>query len=287
MYPAGEAGVSCRILELPGGERVRCAATGPLTGVPIVLVHGWGASLYGYRQVLPVLAADGCRAVAVDLHGYPIGSPPAPKGSRRHTTGAMTERLAAILDALGLERPILVGHSMAGRLVLDYVFENPERVRGAAVLAPIGIGFLRPGVRSAARPILATARRVGPAIVRRSVIRGIVGAVTGRLRRATDRDIDEYWAPTQFQSYLTTVHELLRDFDWRALPPDRLAKIPVPVSILLGELDPIICAPRPSLLVFGMAPHRVRVVAGCGHIIADEAPAVVVDALRELVAVSA
>ena len=286
MYPAGEAGVSCRILELPGGEHVRCAEAGPPGGVPVVLAHGWGASLYGYRQILPVLAADGCRAVAVDLHGYPIGSPPAPRGSRQHTTGAMTARLAAILDALGLDRPILVGHSMAGRLVLDHVFENPDRVRGVAVLAAIGIGSLRRGVRSAALPVLATAGRVGPAMVRRWMIRAIVGAVTGRLRRASDRDIDEYWAPTQFQSYLTTVHELLRDFDWRALPPDRLAKIPVPVSILLGELDPIIRSPRPSLLAFAMAPHRVRVVAGCGHIIADEAAPVVIDALRELVAVS-
>lgn len=287
MYPAGEAGVECRVLELPDGGRIRCAAAGPVDGVPIVLVHGWGASLYGYRQVLPVLAADGCHAVAVDLHGYPLGLPTPAGEERRHTTTAMTARLGAILDALALDRPILVGHSMAGRLVLDYASADPARVRAAAALAAVGIGTLRRGVRLAALPVLATGRFLGPAVVRRWLIRAIVGAVTGRLRRASDRDIDEYWAPTQFPSYLTTVHELLRDFDWRALPPDRLAKIPVPVSILLGELDPIIRPPRPSLLAFAMAPHRVRVVAGCGHIIADEAAPVVVDALRELVAVSA
>ena len=285
MYPAGEAGVECRVLELPGGERVRCAAAGPAGGVPIVLAHGWGASLYGFRQVLPLLAADGCRAVAIDLHGYPLGMPPEPDGT--HTTQAMTGRIAAILRVLGLERPILVGHSMAGRLVLDYALANPGRVRAVMALAAIGIGGLRRGIRRAALPILAAARLVGPRVVRRRVIRLIVGAVTGRLRRATDRDIDEYWAPTQFPSYLATVHDLLREFDWRALPADRIGRLTVPLSVLLGELDPIIRVPPPSLLAAALSPHRVRVVPGCGHIIADEAAPVVIDALRELVAVSA
>ncbi len=287
MYPAGEPGVEQAVVPLPNGESVRCASAGAPDGVPLVLAHGWGASLYGYRELLPRLAALGCRAVAIDLHGYTLGAPPAPAGLRPHTTAGMAARLDAILDALALDRPILAGHSMAGRLVLDYAADHPGRVRGIAVIAPIGIGYLRRGVRRAALPILRVGRFIGPAAVRRWMIRGIVGAVTGRLRKPSARDIDEYWAPTRFQSYLTTVHELLRDFDWRALPPDRLAKVPVPITVILGELDPIIRTPRASLLAVAMAPHKVRVVPGCGHIVADEAPTAVFDALRELVAVSA
>ena len=287
MYPAGEPGIEARVVALPDGEPFRFAAAGPSDGTPVVLAHGWGASLYGFRELLPPLAALGCRAISVDLHGYTLGAPPAQPGVRPHTTEGMTERLAAILDALGLRRPILAGHSMSGRLVLDYAIAYPERVRGVVVIAPIGIGHLRRGVRRAAMPVLRIGRFIGPVAVRRWIIRGIVGAVTGRLRRPSQRDIDEYWAPTQFKSYLTTVHELLRDFDWRALPADRLAGVRVPIRVLLGELDPIIRAPKASLLAVAMSPHKVQVVPGCGHIIPDEAPRAVFDALRELVAVSA
>ena len=149
MYPSGEPGVEKLILELPEGERVRCAIAGLPGGPPIVLVHGWGASLYGYRQVLPALAADGCRAIAVDLHGYPLGAPPAGPGSTLHTTAAMTARLGAILDCLRVHRPILVGHSMAGRLVIEHAFAHPRSVRAVLPLAAIGIGRLRRGAASA------------------------------------------------------------------------------------------------------------------------------------------
>lgn len=286
MYPAGEPGVERRILDLGGGARVRAAVAGPGDGISFVLAHGWGASLYGYRQVLPALAALGCHAVAVDLHGYPLGDPPPGGGEREHTTAGMARRFEAILERLALRRPILVGHSMAGRLVLEYALAHPDLVRGVAVLAPVGIGELRRGIRRAALPVLALGRLIGPVAVRRWIVRSIVAAVTGRLRRPTDRDIDEYWAPTRFPAYLVTVHELLRDFDWRAIPADRVAGLPVPLTVLLGERDPVIRSPRSTLLAAALAPHRVRTVPGCGHIIADEAAPAVVDALRELVAVS-
>ena len=70
MYPAGEAEVSSRHISLPNGERIHVAESGPRDGAPVLLCHGWGACVYGWAGTLPMLAAAGYRAIAVDLRGH-------------------------------------------------------------------------------------------------------------------------------------------------------------------------------------------------------------------------
>ena len=52
IYPAGVAGVTTRMIDLSTGVRVRVVESGPSSGPPIVMLHGWGASLYMFRHAL-------------------------------------------------------------------------------------------------------------------------------------------------------------------------------------------------------------------------------------------
>ena len=271
MYPAGEDAVVSRHIALPGGERVFVAEAGPPDGVPVLLCHGWGACVYGWSGTLPALAAAGCRAIAVDLrgHGRSDGGDPA----SAYTTAAMTAQLAGIIETLGIDRPVLIGHSMSGRITLQYALDHPGRVRGLALLAPIGVGSLRPSIKRVAQPLLALGIWLGPLAVRRWMVQLVVSAATGRLRRPPRRDVDEYWAPSQWGKYAIAIHAILRDFDWRALGAATIASLPFPVTIVLGELDPLVIIADREALVRGIAPKRLVTIQGAGHIIGDEATA--------------
>ncbi|MDE3172498.1 MAG: hypothetical protein KGN74_05450, partial [Gemmatimonadota bacterium] len=67
IYPAGHADVAVQFVTLPDGLRLRVVSAGPPAGRPVLLLHGWGASVYSYRSQSPALAAAGHRVLAADL----------------------------------------------------------------------------------------------------------------------------------------------------------------------------------------------------------------------------
>ncbi|NUO62150.1 MAG: alpha/beta hydrolase [Gemmatimonadaceae bacterium] len=281
MYPAGEGGIASRFLTLSSGERVHVIEAGPADGVPVLLCHGWGACVYAWSAILPALVAGGCRVLAPDLRGH--GRTDESDARSAYTTPGMTAHLAAIVDALGIDRPVVVGHSMSGRIALEYAMVAPNLVRGLVLLAPIGVGSLRWFMRWTA-PLLALGARLGPIAIPRWVIRVVAGAATGRLRRPSARDIDEYWAPSQWRKFGRAIHRLLIHFDWSALPPDRIARLPFPVAVVLGELDPLVVIDGRETFAARLAPQRVVTVARAGHIVTDEIPGVASEEILRLVA---
>ena len=281
MYPAGEGGIASRFLTLSSGERVHVIEAGPADGVPVLLCHGWGACVYAWSAILPALVAGGCRVLAPDLRGH--GRTDESDARSAYTTPGMTAHLAAIVDALGIDRPVVVGHSMSGRIALEYAMVAPNLVRGLVLLAPIGVGSLRWFMRWTA-PLLALGARLGPIAIPRWVIRVVAGAATGWLRRPSARDIDEYWAPSQWRKFGRAIHRLLIHFDWSALPPDRIARLPFHVAVVLGELDPLVVIDGRETFAARLAPQRVVTVARAGHIVTDEIPGVASEEILRLVA---
>jgi pimeloyl-ACP methyl ester carboxylesterase len=282
MYPAGHDRIASRFITIATGERVFVAECGPADGLPVLLCHGWGACVYGWAGTLPVLAAAGYRAIAVDLRGHGRSDERDP--ATGYTTVAMTAQLAAIVETLGIARPVLAGHSMSGRITLQYALDHPGRVRGLALLAPIGVGSLRPAIKRFGQPLLALGGWLGPLAIRRFIVAMVIRAASGRLRRPPPRDIDEYWAPSQWGKYGRAIHALLRDFDWSALGAAAIAALPMPIVIVLGELDPLVVIADSGALMRDVAPKKVVVIEGAGHIVTDEATAQVNSELLALLA---
>ena len=135
--------VTARTLALPSGDVVRVAEARPRDGRAVLLLHGWAASLYSWRYVLPALARAGHRAVAVDLRGHGLSSESS--GAAAYSTDAMVRHVCEIADALALEMPVVVGHSMSGRIALEYARFRPTKV---AALGLIGSETKRARFRS-------------------------------------------------------------------------------------------------------------------------------------------
>lgn len=124
--------VRARDVEL-AGARVHLLEAGPAGGTPVVLLlHGGRFSSETWRELgtLERLAAAGLRSVAPDLPGY---------GSSQTSSLARENFLAALTDALELERTVVVSPSMSGTFSLPFVLRHPERVAAFVPIAPAGL----------------------------------------------------------------------------------------------------------------------------------------------------
>ncbi|HEV2063970.1 MAG TPA: alpha/beta hydrolase [Thermoanaerobaculia bacterium] len=95
-------------------------------GLPVVFVHGNGGNGTQWKAQLAHLRASR-RAVAIDLHGMGE-SAPAPDGD--YSVDSFADDVAAVVDALGIKRFVLVGHSYGGFVVAAYAGKHPERLAG-------------------------------------------------------------------------------------------------------------------------------------------------------------
>ncbi|GAA1676347.1 haloalkane dehalogenase [Glycomyces endophyticus] len=101
----------------------------------VVLLHGNPTSSHIWRHVIPRLA-DRVRVVAPDLVGMGESGRP----DIEYTFAEHAAHLEAFLDAVGADRPVLVGYDWGGALALDWAARHPDRIRGVVVMET----FLRP-----------------------------------------------------------------------------------------------------------------------------------------------
>jgi len=155
------------------GRPVRVLTAGPEEGRPVVLLHGASFQATTWREIgsLDVLAEASHRAVAIDLPGH--GKSDAIEGASwpnwaqvalerlrlsRPLATALGKRgvwLRAVLDTLGLDRPVVVAPSMSGAYALPLVTGDPDRVSGFVAVAPVGIETFRERLKHIRVPVLA------------------------------------------------------------------------------------------------------------------------------------
>jgi haloalkane dehalogenase len=109
------------------GSFVREEGDGPA----IVLLHGVPSSSFLYRKVVPLVAAEGLRAVAFDYPGLGLAERPE---DFDYSWGGLARFTGAALDALGVERCHLVVHDIAGPIGCEWAVRNPDRVLSLTTL---------------------------------------------------------------------------------------------------------------------------------------------------------
>jgi pimeloyl-ACP methyl ester carboxylesterase len=105
-------------------------------GLPVVLVHSLAGNSTHWSKQLEHLRRTR-RAVALDVRGHGRSEPPK---DGDYGIAAMTGDVAAVADTFGLEKFMLVGHSMGGGVALAYAGAHPDRVAGLVLVDPIGDG---------------------------------------------------------------------------------------------------------------------------------------------------
>jgi pimeloyl-ACP methyl ester carboxylesterase len=237
MYPDGEGGIRVRRITAPSGLALRVLESGPPKESAVVLLHGWGACAYTFSETIPALVAAGHRVIAVELPGHGLSDKP--HEPAHYTLSAMADVVLQALMTCGLRRFSIVAHSMGGRVALHIAEHAGTGLERLVLCAAVGLGHVPmiPLVRALSPDFVVD---VMPAMLRRGVIDVVLRFAFGTGGRPTERDVDEYWAPTQFDDFVRACRTCIHEDHWDRLPASALQELKLPVLVIAGGRDAIV-----------------------------------------------
>jgi pimeloyl-ACP methyl ester carboxylesterase len=101
-------------------------------GPPIVLVHGFPELAFSWRHQLPALADAGYQAIAPDMRGY--GGTDKPPAVSDYTVQKLIGDITGMMDSLGIEKALIVGHDWGALVTWQMALLAPERMAGLVAL---------------------------------------------------------------------------------------------------------------------------------------------------------
>lgn len=248
-----------------GGQLVHVEQAG--TGEPVVLLHGFGASAYSWRKVMPALAA-GHRVVAIDLNGF--GYTQRPRSRESYAREGQAKLVLETMDALGIARAHIVGHSYGGGITLYLVSRHPERFRSMVL-----VDSSAPTYANDRRSRAAALRPLDALFVRTVALR------PGAVRKALLRSFwdDSKVSPELVKAYFDRVAVEGAGYAFYGLtapapsgPPVELEKIEIPTLVVWGAHDELI-SPETGRRAAVRLPHSEFVLlADSGHLPMEEQP---------------
>lgn len=261
-----------RFLEV-GGERVHVVERG--SGPPVVLVHGFPSNAVTFSALIPLLE-DRYRLLAVDMVGFGQST----RRIRQPLDGeSYADRLLALLDALELEKPHLVGLSWGGSVTQRLAARHPERVDRLVLLAAV----------SAARVLrLSDANLVGLALavrfpaLGRAAVRRFVLRTSGDPGLAGEAVVRGYVDALQLSGTLAVLRRFVRDT--AATPPIDLGRIQAPTLVVVPLADRIVPPAAGAEIAAAIPGARYVGLPGIGHAVQFEARAQVAVLIREFLA---
>jgi pimeloyl-ACP methyl ester carboxylesterase len=235
----------------------------------IVFVHGAANDHTVWALQSRYFAHHGRNVLAVDLpgHGRSEGEPLA-------SVRAIADWLVALLDALGIDHPALVGHSLGSLAVLDTAGRHAERAERIALLGP-----------SVPMPVsdalLDAAKRDDHAAF--EMINGWSFSAVDQLG---GNPLPGVWMTGNAMRLMErcrpgALHKDLVACNTYADGLAAASKVRCPALLIVGERDQMTLPKNARRLIDGLSDKRVVTIPDCGHSMMTEAPDTVLDSLRE------
>lgn len=267
-----------QVVELPGGEvqvldEPAAAGGGERSGraAPIVLVHGYSASMHWWDRMAPELTRAGHRVIRVDLLGHGGSAKP----SSGYEIPAQAGLVAGALNELGIEGAVVVGHSMGGSVVAALAERSSELADRVVLIdtAPSpGYGGLDLTAKAQYVPVLGQALwrfgHVGPwhdTVVERGYRQAFApGYEISDGFPNPDQVIEDYDGMT-YTSF-DSAQSGSDDFRTERSIVDRLTAAAVPVLAIFGSEDQLYDDAAEPLAAYEEVPGAVTAeIEGAGH----------------------
>ena len=245
--------------QLDDGICVPYVERGDPTGVPVVLLHGFAESWKSFELALPKLPRT-VRAFAASQRGQ--GGPPSL--AKDYSLGAFAADVGSFMDAVGLDRAVIVGSSSGGYIAQRFAADQPDRT-----LALILVGSPRtlkdmPEIDSFRKQLATLRDPIDPAFVR-----AFIGSTMARS------------VPDEFLETMVAESLSIPAVVWRAIfdglteasPPSESATITAPTLILRGDRDGFISRSEAETLAMAIDGSELRTYEGAGHAVLWEEPA--------------
>ncbi len=230
-----------------------------------VLLHGFGAC-HGVWNGIAAELAGTARTLAYDLpgHGASLAYPDAESPRK------IAQAIGADMVARDLPRVHLIGHSMGGAVAVLTALAVPERIASLTLLAPGGIG---PEIDAA---LLRRYAQAADAAELAACLAAMSGPGAGTPAATAAALLTMRSLPGQVDRLATIAAAITRDGRQGAIPVDLLASLSMPIRVLWGTQDPVLPVSQASALP---AHFAVRRLAGAGHMLIEEAPQAVTEAI--------
>lgn len=219
---------------------------GPRAKGRVLLIHGFGASVYCWSSLAPALVREGYEVVAVDWppFGWSQGLGTEPSAAQGSGSPEVKARLLwAFLDALDATRDsspgpwILMGHSLGGRIASWMAVQEPASTQGLVLIAPASLGPLGfPGLGRSRLFSTLLSKNLGPYLSKPGKISAALARAYGR--KPSPEEVEAYQAPlirpgaqVELVAWAGTASESTE-------PPS--ADIKAPCLILWGTRDRIV-----------------------------------------------
>ena len=229
-------------------------------GAPVVLLHGAapGTSAEVWEPNMGPLASRGLRVLAPDLPGWGLTDAPA-----NHSPAYRRDHVLRFMDALGIGKATLVGHSMAGGIVTQLAFSKPDRVERIVIL---GTGTLLPplGEKPASAPTHNATHEPTLDDVRAELEANAFDH--SRITPEVVKRRHELAIGKNFQSLVA--RESLPAGGGEGTPVwERLDQIPVPALFVYGREDRGNAAQRAELALQRFPHLNLHILDGCRHMV--------------------
>ena len=233
-------------------------------GEPLVLLHGITDSHRNWRRTAPFLAKR-FRVLMLDLpgHGY-SGRPDAP-----YTLSWYADVVAAWMDAVGVKRAHVCGHSYGGGVAQWMVLEHRERIDRLALVAAGGLGReVAVGMRLASFPLLGP--MITPAAMRMAfpIVLRLMPRTFGHMEpEEQERAVRMHRIPGTDRAFRRTLEGVIDVFGQHVQTRQRADEVDEmpPVALFWGTKDPIIPVRHGRDAVVHAEGITLTVYEGCGH----------------------
>ncbi len=241
-----------------------------------ILLHGFGASTFSWREVIEPLSAYG-RVIAYDRPAFGLTERPTSReGENPYSQAGNIKHLLSLMDAMGIDQAVLVGNSAGGTLAAAFASAHPSRVQ-ALIQVNGAIYQTRPG-SGLLTWLFNTPQmnHLGPLVARQ--LSGSRG----------DAFIESAWYdPTHLNEnpeILAGYRRPLNAENWdialwehtrAAQPPelaDHLSKILVPTLVIAGQYDQIVPLEYSLQLSQDLPNAQLVILDNCGHVPQEECP---------------
>lgn len=286
------------------GHRMRYLTGG--SGDPVLLLHGLADTADAWGRVLPALAARH-RVFAPDLLGCGDSDKPAVD----YSLWAQATYLRHFMDGAGIERAIVVGHSLGGGLALHLYMQYPERVSRLALIASGGMGrdlplSLRLCTLAGSSPVIGAllgsrhqrhpAARLGhtmlgrlwPATAAADRARHAAAAMLSAEEALTSAEeagiLERLREPAARAAFLATLRSVGDVRGQRGSALHALSLIDAPVLLIHGESDTTIPVAHGHTALSRLKRGHLSVIPSCGHCPQRETPEEVANLLLDFFA---
>jgi pimeloyl-ACP methyl ester carboxylesterase len=250
---------------------------GPADGQVILLIHGTAAWSGLWRETMTPLAEAGYRCIAIDIPPFGYSERPA---APSYDNADQAQRIVALMDALGIERAILLGHSFGGGATMETALTIPDRIE-ALVLADVGGLNLnlqpapKPQSRSAMEIFLGTPFLRNPVLYATATnplfTKALISAMILDPADATEEKVRILQEPLVLQGATNTLGDWLK----AVLGPQEISltsdpanyqRLTMPTLILWGDSDTVIPLKEGEYLQSIMPNAELVVMQGVNHI---------------------